>query len=53
MLLGRLEDLVVAYASLPADERLEVLSRDADRITGEVARYLQAARHQITASPRR
>ncbi|MCE0764886.1 hypothetical protein LWC35_18520 [Pseudonocardia kujensis] len=53
MLLARLEDLVVAYASLPADERVEVFSRDADRITGEVARYLQAARHQITASPRR
>ncbi|MFR9805507.1 hypothetical protein ACL02T_24950 [Pseudonocardia sp. RS010] len=53
MLLGRLEDLVVAYASVSADERQDVLSRDADRITGEVARYLQAARHQITASPHR
>ncbi|WP_269803870.1 hypothetical protein [Pseudonocardia kujensis] len=44
---------MVAYASVPVDERMDVLSREADRITGEVARYLQAARHQITASPRR
>jgi hypothetical protein len=47
-LLRRLEDLVVAYAAVPADVRRERLEADADRITGEVARYLQSARAQIT-----
>jgi hypothetical protein len=47
-LLRRLEDLVVSYAAVPADDRRDRLEADADRITGEVARYLQAARAQIT-----
>ena len=50
-LLARLEELVVTYAAVPRDERAERLSADADRITGEVGRYLQAARHRITVSP--
>jgi hypothetical protein len=52
VLLRRLEDLVVAYAALPAEERDERLGEDADKITGEVGRYLQAARAQIALRPR-
>ncbi|MFE7203331.1 hypothetical protein ACFU8R_23985, partial [Pseudonocardia alni] len=48
VLLQRLEDLVVAYAGVPEADRRERLEADADRITGEVARHLQAARSQVT-----
>lgn len=47
-LLSELEDLVVTYAGIPEVERRERLAQDADRITGEVARVLQAARRKIT-----
>jgi hypothetical protein len=50
-LLTRLEDLVVVYAALSEPERTARLNRDADRITGEVARYLHIARAGITACP--
>jgi hypothetical protein len=52
VLLRRLEDLVVTYAALPSPERGERLGEDADKITGEVGRYLQAARAQIALRPR-
>jgi hypothetical protein len=47
-LLSQLEDLVVTYAGIPEAERPAKLAEDADRITGEVARILQAARRKIT-----
>lgn len=49
--LVKLEDLVVAYATLSEPERTARLNQDADRITGEVARYLHVARAGITACP--
>jgi hypothetical protein len=42
--------LVGEYAAVPEEQRRDRLDADADRITGEVARYLQAARGRITPS---
>ncbi len=47
-LLRQLEDLVVTYAGIAEGERRQRLGEEADRITGEVARILQAARRKIT-----
>lgn len=47
-LLSQLEDLVVTYAGIGENERGQRLAEDADRITGEVAQALQAARRKIT-----
>ena len=47
-LLHQLEDLVVTYAAIPEHKRQAQLAKDADRITGEVAQLLHAARRKIT-----
>ncbi len=46
-LFGALEGLLINYQAVPEAERNRRWSADADRITGEVARYLNAARVRI------
>jgi hypothetical protein len=43
-----LEGLIIHYGALPEDERAARWSADAERITGEIARHLHAARHRIS-----
>ena len=51
-LLRSVENVVVAYAALPDEERADRLAQDADRITGEISRQLHVARVRLAASPR-
>ncbi len=46
-LFDALEGLLIAYQALPAADRAQRWSGDADRITGEVARHLCAARTRL------
>ena len=48
-LFATLEDLLVAYQTLPEGERLYRWAADADRITGAVARQLSSTRTRISA----
>jgi hypothetical protein len=49
-LFAALEDLMIHYGTLPEAERRSNWSADADRITGEIARHLHAARHRISGA---
>jgi hypothetical protein len=49
-LFAALEDLMIHYRTLPEAERPSHWSADADRITGEIARHLHAARHRISGA---
>ncbi len=49
-LLDALQVLVLEYGAMTADERDAHLHRDADRITGHVARQLGVARQQLRPS---
>jgi hypothetical protein len=46
-----LEALMFVYQSPPEAERVECWSADAERITGEVARHLSAARGRVSQRP--
>lgn len=50
-LLAHLGVLVAAYSDLPPEHRVTQLDRDAERITGELARRLGAARQKIAGVP--
>ncbi|MCU1665043.1 MAG: hypothetical protein JWR58_5108 [Pseudonocardia sp.] len=41
---------MIHYGTLPEAERQSYWSADADRITGEIARQLHAARHRISGA---
>jgi hypothetical protein len=49
-LFDALEGLLITYQALPSDERARRWSGDADRITGEVARQLGAARARLAST---
>ncbi len=49
-LFSALEALMISYQALPEAERARQCATDADRITGEVAWYLNAARARISAT---
>ena len=49
-LFDALEGLLIAYQALPDEDRAQRWSGDADRITGEVARHLCAARSRLARS---
>jgi hypothetical protein len=42
---------MISYNALPAAERAERWTTDADRITGEIARQLASTRRRLTADP--
>jgi hypothetical protein len=46
-----LEDVMTRYQQLPDDDRARTWDRDADRITGELARHLSAARSKLSSCP--
>jgi hypothetical protein len=46
-----LEDLMISYNALPATERAERWTTDADKITGEIARQLASTRRRLAANP--
>lgn len=50
-LLSQLEDIIVTVAALPADQRADLLARDADRITARIGCGLTAARARLAATP--
>jgi hypothetical protein len=50
-LFAALEGLMISYNALPAAERAERWTTDADRITGEIARQLASTRRRLTADP--
>jgi hypothetical protein len=50
-LFAAIEELMDDYRSLPDADHVRRWSEDADRITGEVARHLAAARARISAAP--
>jgi hypothetical protein len=45
-----LEAMVVVYRSVPAADQARRWSDDAERITGDVARHLRAARDRLSAT---
>jgi hypothetical protein len=47
-LFDALEGIMIHYGALPEHERAARWAADADRITGEVARHLHAARLRIS-----
>jgi hypothetical protein len=49
-LFAALDALMIHYGTLPEAERQSYWSADADRITGEIARQLHAARHRISGA---
>jgi hypothetical protein len=49
--LNQLRALVLSYRTLPAPERAARLDRDAERITGDIARHLTAAREKLARVP--
>jgi hypothetical protein len=49
-LFDALEGLLIVYQSLPTEDRDRRWSGDAERITGEVARHLCAARTRISST---
>jgi hypothetical protein len=42
--------MVVVHRSVPAEEQARRWSEDAERITGDVARHLSAARTRLSAT---
>jgi hypothetical protein len=49
-LFDALEAMVLVYRSVPVDEQPQRWSDDAERITGDVARHLSAARDRLLAT---
>lgn len=49
-LFDALEAMVVVYRSVPLDSQPRRWSDDAERITGDVARHLRAARDRLSAT---
>jgi hypothetical protein len=49
-LFDALEAMVVVYRSVPAADQVQRWSDDAERITGDVARHLSAARERLSAT---
>jgi hypothetical protein len=49
-LFDALEGLLISYHALPDDDRTARWSGDADRITGEIARHLGAARTRLAST---
>jgi hypothetical protein len=50
-LFSALEELIDNYTSSPESVRVQRWSKDAERITGEVARHLGIARARISSIP--
>ncbi|HEY2206151.1 MAG TPA: hypothetical protein VGH99_16880 [Pseudonocardia sp.] len=49
-LLTRLQGLIAHHHALPSSERAARSARDAERITGEVARHLSTARARLAVA---